>query len=82
MDTYLATEEGSRTRNRDMATMTSYGRLINILTKENKTLLREKESTQKKFINAELAITFNDTYYILYIHIYLPRTSTLTDMVN
>ena len=41
--------------------MTRYGEVINQLQNENKTLLRKKENTLKKIVNAELAITFNET---------------------
>ena len=41
--------------------MTSYGEVINLISKENKTLLRCRENTLKKIINAELSITFNET---------------------
>ena len=40
--------------------MISYGEIINILNKENKTLLRQKENIMKKIINADLCITFNE----------------------
>ena len=41
--------------------MTSYGEVINLISKENKTLLRCRENTLKKITNAELSITFNET---------------------
>ena len=46
-------------RNPDLAAMVSYGETIYTLGREFKRLLREKENTLKKIINAELAITFN-----------------------
>ena len=49
--------------------MTTYGEVINALSKENKTLLRSKENTLKKILNAELAITFNEAYIYIYIYI-------------
>ena len=42
--------------------MNSYGELINTLPDEGKKLIRIRESTIKKIINAELSITFNETY--------------------
>ena len=41
--------------------MNSYGELINTLPDEGKKLIRIRESTIKKIINAELSITFNET---------------------
>ena len=40
--------------------MVSYGETISNIHREHKTLLRYKENTWKKIINAELAITFNE----------------------
>ena len=48
--------------------MTSYGELINILPNECKKLIRLRESIIKKIINAELSITFNQTYIYIYIY--------------
>ena len=58
--------------------MNSYGELINTLPDEGKKLIRIRESTIKKIINAELSITFNETCirenllptYTLNIYIY------------
>ena len=65
--------------------MNSYGELINTLPDEGKKLIRIRESTIKKIINAELSITFNETcirenllptytlnkYICIYIYIYI-----------
>ena len=40
--------------------MTSFGEVIQTIKKENKTLIRYKESISRKIINAQLAITFNE----------------------
>ena len=42
--------------------MSSYGELINKLEKEKKDLIRKRENTNKKLINAKLTITFNEIY--------------------
>ena len=44
--------------------MNSYGELINTLPDEGKKLIRIRESTIKKIINAELSITFNEKKYL------------------
>ena len=59
--------------------MNSYGELINTLPDEGKKLIRIRESTIKKIINAELSITFNETCirenllptYTLKIYLYI-----------
>ena len=71
-------KKGQEARNPDLAEMVSYGKTISTLKREHKTLLRYRENTLKKIINAELAITFNEIclrenllpIYTLNIYIY------------
>ena len=68
--------------------MNSYGELINTLPDEGKKLIRIRESTIKKIINAELSITFNEicirenllpTYTLnIYIYIYIKNSEIRT----
>ena len=66
-----ANEEGSRNQNLDLARMT-YREVIFKLSKENQTILHRKESTVKKVVNAEQAITFSEIHTHTHTHTHIP----------
>ena len=49
-----------------LLTMT-YGELLNEYDQQQRKIVRQIESTQKKIINAKLAVVFNNEYIYIYI---------------